>query len=133
MTPPVYAIGIGCRKGVTAQDVVALVTRARAAAGHAAVQRARLFTLDVKSGEPGLREAARMLGAALEGFPRRALAQAMPGVSRTSARVESIHGVGSIAEAAALAGAGAGARLVVPRMSADGVTCAIALAAEGPA
>ena len=35
-------------------------------------------------------------------------------------------GIGSVAEAAALAGAGPGASLIVPRVARDGVTCAVA-------
>jgi cobalt-precorrin 5A hydrolase len=41
--------------------------------------------------------------------------------------------VPSVAEAAALAGAGPGAVLIVPRIAQDGATCAIAGSAEGAA
>jgi len=85
-----------------------------------------LCTIEDKRGEPGIAEAARALGIPLLFFARDALAAAMPGATRSSPRVAALFGVGSVAEAAALAGAGAGARLVVPRQSKDGVTCAIA-------
>ena len=48
-----------------------------------------------------------------------------------SARVEEIFGVGSVAEAAALAGAGAGSILLAPRVATTRLTCAIARAIEG--
>ena len=44
--------------------------------------------------------------------------------------VKDITGVGSIAEAAALAGAGENARLIVPKFSLDGVCCAVAFRPE---
>ncbi|HTI02212.1 MAG TPA: cobalamin biosynthesis protein, partial [Acidisoma sp.] len=44
-----------------------------------------------------------------------------------SARAQREVGLASVAEAAALAGAGPGGRLVLARIAADGVTCALAL------
>jgi cobalt-precorrin 5A hydrolase len=46
-----------------------------------------------------------------------------------SARAEAEVGLSCVAEAAALAGAGPGSRLVLPRIAGGGVTCALA---EGP-
>jgi cobalt-precorrin 5A hydrolase len=40
--------------------------------------------------------------------------------------VAALYGVGSVAEAAALVGAGEGARVIVPKFSGDGVSCAVA-------
>jgi cobalamin biosynthesis protein CbiG len=48
-----------------------------------------------------------------------------------SARVEQMFGVGSVAEAAALAGAGSGSILLAPRVATTRLTCAIACAREG--
>ena len=54
------------------------------------------------------------------------LQAAMPRVQTFSSRAQALLGVASVAEAAALAGAGAGAQLSVARLAADGATCAIA-------
>lgn len=119
------AVGIGCRAGVSGEAVTALVERALAAAGPAAAP-AALFTLLDKAQEAGLRAAASRLGLPLVFLPRAALEAAAPAAETRSERVVALFGVPSVAETAALAGAGPGARLVVPRMAADGVTCAVA-------
>ena len=119
------AIGIGCRKGVGAAAIVALVRAARALVAQAG-QDAILCTIADKRGEAGMAAAARALDMPLHFLPREALAAAMSGATRSSPRVAALFGVGSVAEAAALAGAGEGATLVVARQSKDGVTCAIA-------
>jgi cobalt-precorrin 5A hydrolase len=120
------AIGIGCRSGVSAEAVAALVGRVLAAAGSAPATGATLYTILEKTQEAGLREAAAALGLPLVYLPRTVLADAADGAVTRSERVVALFGVPSVAETAALAGAGPGARLVVTRMAADGVTCAAA-------
>nr|WP_294548232.1 cobalamin biosynthesis protein [uncultured Rhodopila sp.] len=123
MTGPI-AIGVGCRLGCSADVIEALVRQAldRAPAAH----RLGLFTLRDKAGEPGLIEAATRLGLDLMGVERDALREQAASVQTPSARAESLFGVPSVAEAAALAGAGAGSVLLVPRIAGRGATCAIA-------
>jgi cobalt-precorrin 5A hydrolase len=123
---PTLAVGVGCRKGCPAQAITGLVGRALERAGGAP---AALFTIADKTGEAGLQEAARALGLPLVYLPRAALAAQEGAGSGRSERVVALFGVPSVAEAAALAGAGPGAVLLVPRMAADGATCAVA----GPA
>lgn len=123
MTAPLLAIGLGCKSGVTADAVVALVEEA--------VQRVNgkatgLYTIEDKQGEAALGEAAARLGLPLIHLPQGALEAAAPRAVTKSERVLALFGVPSIAETAALAGAGPGALLVLPRISAGGVTCAIA-------
>ena len=85
-----------------------------------------LFTLIDKQGEPGLTEAAARLGFAVTYLDREAL-RAREGQVRTrSAMAEARFGVASVAEAAALAGAGPRSVLIVPRLAEGGATCAIA-------
>lgn len=126
MTPRV-AIGVGCRRGIASAPVVALVRETLAISsvcgGHAA-----LFTIDAKRGEEGLSQAAEVLGLPLIFLPREALA-AMETPAR-SERVQALIGLPSVAEAAALAGAGEGAVLIVPRVARDGITCAVAKVAR---
>ncbi|MCW6510641.1 cobalamin biosynthesis protein [Lichenifustis flavocetrariae] len=117
------AIGVGCRRECSAATIVALVTETCTGLDRTD---ARLFTLEAKHAEPGLHEAAALLDLPMIFLPLGALNAALPGVSIRSARVEQAVGVASVAEAAALAGAGAGARLLVSRRVSAGATCAIA-------
>ena len=78
---------------------------------------------------PALLEAAARLGVQLHFHDEAALARVASGVVSHSPRVFAIFGVGSAAEAAALAGAGEGARIIAPKFSADGASCAVAMRA----
>jgi cobalt-precorrin 5A hydrolase len=134
IAPGMLAIGIGCRIGSAAEDIVTLVRRAIERAGgaargldtHGRVGRAALFTAVEKQGEAGLREAAHILAMPLVFLPQAALAGSADKAETRSERVVQLFGVPSLAETAALAGAGQGAELIVSRISADGVTCAVA-------
>ncbi|WP_305670451.1 cobalamin biosynthesis protein [Falsiroseomonas sp.] len=119
--------GLGCRRGARAEDVTAAVALALQTAGRAPAELARLATSASKAEEPGLRAAAASLGLQLDAVPRPALLAAAHGCLSHSARVLAETGVPSLAEAAALASAGPGARLLGPRISvARAVTCALA-------
>jgi cobalt-precorrin 5A hydrolase len=126
---PLVAIGVGCRAGVAGESVAALVRRALAEAG-APKGEVVMFTLAAKAGEPGLIEAARLLGVALTPLPLEALEAQAERIVTPSAAARARFGAPNIAEAAALAGAGAGGRLLSPRLAADGATCAVALSSE---
>lgn len=125
------AIGIGLRSGASAAALVAVVeaalARARARAPELDFADAELFTVESKRGERGLREAAGLLSRRLVFFAPALLAAVDAKVKTRSALSLKHYGTGSVAEAAALAGAGAAARLLVPRLSGTGVTCAIAV------
>ena len=117
------AIGIGCRLHCSGEAIAALVREALAGLSPAA---ATLYTIADKQGQSGPPEAARLLALPLRHLSREALAAAMPRVETRSVRAESLFGVASVAEAAALAGAGPDARLIVRRIARGGATCAIA-------
>lgn len=127
VSAPRLAVGVGCRKGAEADAIVALVGEALRGIGLKGAE-AELFTIVDKRGEPGLAEAAERLGIPIRFLSRQALAASAEGCVTRSERVEAMVGVPSVAEAAALAGAGRGARLLVPRLAAAGVTCAVAAA-----
>jgi cobalt-precorrin 5A hydrolase len=118
------AIGIGCRKACPAGDIVELVREALGALPDAAP--AGLFSVAEKRGEPGLLEAAATLRLPLV-FLDRAILALVAGEARScSRRVEEMFGLPGIAETAALAGAGQGSVLLVPRRASPTATCAIA-------
>lgn len=122
------AIGIGCRKGASKTAIVAVIA---AALAHIDKERpgAKIFSAENKSEEAGLISAARELTLPLAFLSFDALRAVSNQVLTLSKASEKAFGVPSVAEAAALAGCGPGAQLLVPRITGDGVTCAIA---KGP-
>lgn len=119
------AIGFGCRRGACAADIVALVRQALAD-GCDGMSILGLFTLADKRGDPGPIEAAQALGLPLIFFEKDALRDVADRAQSRSERVFALHGLPCVAETAALAGAGPGAVLLVPRRASRSVTCAIA-------
>jgi cobalt-precorrin 5A hydrolase len=120
------AIGIGCRKNCPAVIIEALVRHALGQVPNA--MPSRLFTLADKQDEAGLTEAANRLGLKLAYLTPDALKARETDIQTRSAYAESRFGVPSVAEAAALVGAGPASVLIVPRMAEGGATCAIAKA-----
>ena len=119
------AIGLGCRRGAAADEVIALVREAAALLPDSA-RPCGLFTVADKRGEPGLAAAAGAFDLPLV-FLDRALLALVAGDARScSRRVEELFGLPGIAETAALTGAGGNAVLLVPRRASAAVTCAIA-------
>jgi cobalt-precorrin 5A hydrolase len=118
------AIGIGCRKNCPADAIETLARQVLG--GIADAVPSGLFTLVDKQGEPGLVEAASRLGLNLTYLSRDALKARAEDVQTRSPLAESLFGIPSVAEAAALAGAGPASVLIVPRIAANGATCAIA-------
>ncbi len=119
------AIGIGCKRGCSSKVIVALVERAIAAASCAG-EPAALFTHEAKKSEAGLAGAAKALGLPLVFLDGQVLQNASLRAATNSPRVMAMFGLPSIAEAAALAGAGPSSVLLVSRISDGGASCAIA-------
>jgi cobalt-precorrin 5A hydrolase len=121
------AVGLGCRRGVSGAVIASLVREALASVEQQGA--AALFTAEGKRAEAGLAQAAQALAMPLHFLPQEAL-EAVAHLAQTrSPRVEALFGVPSVAETAALAGAGPGAVLILPRITRDNATCAIARAA----
>jgi cobalt-precorrin 5A hydrolase len=119
------AIGIGCRRGARKDAIIALVREVLVGAAIAN-ESIELFSVEDKQDETGLIEAAAHLQIPLRFLSRAALRHVEAAVVTPSRYAEAAVGVVSVSEAAALAGAGRDARLVVARMTGDGVTCAVA-------
>jgi cobalt-precorrin 5A hydrolase len=119
------AIGIGCKKGCSAEAIIALVQRAMVEVSCGGAPSA-LFTHEAKKGEAGLRHAAEALGLPLVFLDAEALGRASPRTATSSQRVLDLYGLPSIAEAAALAGAGPSSVLIVARLNNGEASCALA-------
>ncbi|PIU07076.1 MAG: precorrin methylase [Methylobacterium sp. CG08_land_8_20_14_0_20_71_15] len=129
----VVVAGIGFRKGTGAQEIVALVREAQAQAGLDAARLGALATAEDRAGEAPVVTAAAALGLPLSAVPDAALREADARVPTRSPRMEATRGVGSLAEAAALATCGPGGRIVLPRIASAGATCALAAPWSGEA
>ncbi|WP_175411034.1 cobalamin biosynthesis protein [Streptomyces sp. TRM64462] len=121
-------VGVGARRGVTADEVYGLVVAVLRDAGLPLADVAALATVDTKAEEAGVVEAAARLGVPLRAYPAWELA--LVAVPHPSGAALAAVGTPSVAEAAALAGGG---ELVVPKRTsapdagaAGRVTCAVA-------
>jgi len=123
------AIGIGCKSGITSSEVVALVEDGLSRIENQTIT--GLFTVATKAHESALAEAAATLSVPLLFLPEAALKNVACRTETRSERVVALFGVPSIAETAALVGAGEGSTLILSRISRGGVTCAIAKSAGG--
>ncbi len=126
------AIGLGCRKGVSGAVIASLVRDGLEMLAQMGVATqggsVALFTTNAKRDEPGMQEAAALLAMPLH-FLSPAAMKAVAGRAQTSSpRVLALFGVPSVAETAALAGAGPLAEIILARITRDGGTCAIARA-----
>lgn len=115
--------GVGFSSTCGPEELAALVRRAQAAAGRRATA---LAAPAGKADAAGLRAAAAQLGLPIVGVGQDELVQAAERIVTQSARSHAAVGVGSAAEAAALAAAGPGARLTLPRIASAHATCALA-------
>jgi cobalt-precorrin 5A hydrolase len=122
-------VGIGCKRGTSAADIEAAILAALAKAKITTEALDVIATIEAKSAEAGIRAAAAKFGVAVVIVPDPALAAAGERVETHSERVLAMIGVGSVAEAAALAAAGAGSKLLVPRGVFGAATCALATSA----
>ncbi|WP_068463569.1 cobalamin biosynthesis protein [Hyphomicrobium sulfonivorans] len=118
--------GIGCRRGATGDVVVEAIDMALRTSGLTRTQLALLAVPDEKMHEAGIHAAARDVGVAVAPVTQQAMERVSAGALTISARVQDLKGVPSVAETAALAAAGNGARLLAPRSANTMATCAIA-------
>ncbi|MGJ4906001.1 cobalamin biosynthesis protein [Bradyrhizobium sp. HKCCYLS2058] len=120
------ALGIGCRRAASVADIEAVIAQALSLARLAPADVAVLATAADKVSEPSVISAARRLGRPLVGVASADMAAVADRAITRSDRVRRLKGVPSVAETAALAAAGANARLVLARVANAAATCALA-------
>lgn len=128
--PPVLALGIGCERGCSAEEVADLARSVLAGAGLAADAVAAVVSIELKLGEPAIHALAAQLGVPARFFSAGRLLAETPRLTRRSPAVFRATGCWGVAEGAALAAAGSGAALIVPKRTSRHATCAIAQAAR---
>jgi cobalt-precorrin 5A hydrolase/precorrin-3B C17-methyltransferase len=122
--PPSLVIGLGASRGVSPEEMGALMDQALAAASLSPRSVSAAATVDLKQGEPGLLAAAEDRGWPLIFFSAADLAEVpVPNPSET---VNAAVGTPSVAEAAALLAAGHSASLTVPKQISPHATVAVA-------
>lgn len=120
--------GVGFRRGTDAAEIAGLIGRALAQAGAAPASLHAVATAADRAGEAAIREAAARFGLAPLPIPPASLAACDGRVVTRSPRIAQLRGVGSLAEAAALAAAGPDGSLTLSRIASPGATCALATA-----
>lgn len=121
--PNCLSVGVGCNRGTSAREIIDFIDNVFSSRDLAVSAIDRLVSVDAKSDEPGLLEAARRLGVTTEFFDRAELADIE--TPNPSAMVEKHLGVKSVCEAAALLAAKTG-RLMVDKQKKGNVTLAVA-------
>jgi cobalt-precorrin 5A hydrolase/precorrin-3B C17-methyltransferase len=118
--PPSLVVGVGCSRGTGAAEILTLLDSALREAGLARKSVALLASIDAKSGEAGLLEAAEKLGVSLSFRTAEELAPVE--VPNPSPVVAGAIGTPSVAEAAVLV---SGAELLLEKRKSRNATVAI--------
>jgi cobalt-precorrin 5A hydrolase/precorrin-3B C17-methyltransferase len=128
--PPVLALGIGCERGCTGEEIAHLARSALAEAGLAAGAVAAVVSVELKLAEPAIHALAAELGVPARFFPASRLLIETPRLSECSPAAFRATGCWGVAEGAALAAAGPDGLLVVPKRKSQRATCAVARAPQ---
>lgn len=120
-------LGLGCRQGCSVDELAELAQAVLQEAERDAKALTALATVTARLEERGLRALAQRWQLPLYGFAAERLAQER-GVTSASGLVLQYVGSPSVAEAAALAAAGEGARLLVSKRKSAAATAALAYA-----
>ena len=118
--PPSLVAGVGCSRGVRADEILDLLRRSVAEAGLAEKSVAALASIDVKRDEAGLLETAAKLEVSIHFYPAEALS--VVEAPNPSELVQEAVGTPSVAEAAVIS---IGAELVLEKRKSANATVAI--------
>ena len=122
---PGLVLGLGCERGADPADVLSLAKRALERCGRSAAEVMLIASLDARADEPAIVEAARHFGAPFQFFSAPDLEALTPRLANPSDLVFAYTGCHGVAEAAALAGGGERAVLIVPKLKSRQATVAI--------
>ena len=120
-----FALGVGCERGIPANELEDLVRRTLAGANLSARALAGVFTIDVKADESAVHALAETLGLPVRFFDSPTLEALTPRLANPSDAVFREVGCHGVSEAAALAAAGSEGRLRVTKTKSRRATCAI--------
>jgi cobalt-precorrin 5A hydrolase/precorrin-3B C17-methyltransferase len=126
--PEVLALGVGCERGVDAEEVIGLVEATLATHDLAREALACVVSIDLKAAEPAVHALAAHLGRPARFLPAEVLEAEAPRLANPSPLVFAATGCHGVAEGAALAAAGPAGALIVPKRKSGRATCAVARA-----
>lgn len=126
--PPTIALGLGCERDTPPEALIAHAHMALAAAGVDPRAVAVVASIDLKADEPAMHAVGAALSAQTRFFGADTLRRLAPRLASPSEVVLREVGVPGVAEAAALAAAGPGATLILPKLKGARVTAAVARA-----
>jgi cobalt-precorrin 5A hydrolase len=127
LVPPILSVGIGCRRGISAEAVLEGIRLTVEQIGASLKAVSGIYSIDLKYDEVGLIEAAKYLRVPFQTFPAVELQEIIEKeqLSRSNFVNEKI-GVDGVCEAASLLGTQRG-RLILPKFKGQGVTVAISM------
>lgn len=130
LLPRLLILGIGCRRGMAKEQIEEMASRILKEARLERCAISALASIERKRDEEGICRLAKEWDVPFVTFSAKQLEQIQESVEE-SAFVRQVTGTGNVCERAALAGAGAGGRLLVRKKAENGVTVAVALAEWG--
>lgn len=133
---PIYVAGLGCRKGCSAEELLALLQAALAQSELESGELACLASSEHKQAEAGLLRLSEQTGLTLALLSAAELARYDAHLEERSELSLRITGSAGVAEASALAQAerlgGQAGRLLRPKIRSANATCAIAVSPVAP-
>lgn len=127
-----YTLGLGCERGCDPAELFALAEQVITTAGSDISRLAGVFTIDQRINEPAIVYVATRLAVPLCVFDAAKLEAETPRLLNPSAQVFALVGCHGVAEAAALAGAGSKAHLIIGKTKSAHATAALAVYNANP-
>lgn len=125
LCPGRYAVGMGCRKGKSSEEIREFAERVLAENGVDAAEVGAIATIDIKAEEPGIKALAEYWKVPLITYEA-TLLEKVQGDFASSEFVKKTVGVDSVAERSAVLAAGSGSKLIVRKQAENGMTIAVA-------
>ena len=125
------ALGVGCVRGCSSESLKGLAEDSLTRANISKAAVAGVFSIDLKSNEAAVHELADYLQVPARFFAAKLLESFTSRLSTPSEVVFRETGTHGVSEAAALAAAGTGGELLMPKQTANGATCAAAMIGNG--
>ena len=128
--PKTLVMGLGCERNAASSELIALALKVLADNKLSPASLAAVASIDLKADETAIHAVGAQFGVPARFFTAEELARETPRLRNPSEIVAKEVGVAGVAEAAALAAAGATSDLVVEKTRSPRGTCAIARAAQ---
>ena len=129
LVPRIGVLGVGCRRGTTAQQLEEAFAAFCAASSLSPAAVCAAASIDLKKDEPGLAAFCKAHGWPITFYPADEL-RAVPGQFTPSAFVASVTGVDNVCERSAVKASGG--MLLLPKTAGGGVTLALAVRPFAP-